>query len=511
MAYPYDGMFYPTLPEDTQDFGQVLAGVGRNLRDFGRGVSYLPMDLTGMAADIGNYPLQGIDYLVNQIRGTDQNYLSTDRPFGGSAQLIDVATKLGLSQQPTGSAPETLGRVMAGLINPMAGARAVGRVGEITTEQANRAADALVRQITGNPEATAPQVLQETSMPFMQAVAPKAPSLLQTDTQEFKNWFSKSEAKKESGKPITLYHATTHDFDTFSLDRANPENHYGKGFYLTDSVEDANANYAGIGPDLQIRISQRTERLADDLADMSADEIAEFARSLGVENSLIDVAKIEKSGASPELIEAMATKELTTHGGAVMPVYAKLENPVKIGTKDETVFSIDTEFDDAGDLISETGNGIELYNSLQNVGRNYDLRESEIQDVWAKISEKMVDYEQISAGEVDKIIRNNIYDVYTPDGEFAGPGQFIADVFRDMGFDGIKMNAEKYFGAREIGMGVRSSGMQGVKDTTHYIVFEPNQIKSATGNIGTFDPQNPNILRGAAITPFAGLLGNEEE
>ena len=177
MAYPYDGMFYPTLPQDTQDFGQVLAGVGRNLRDFGRGVSYLPMDLAGAAADIGNLPLQGIDYLVNQIRGTDQNYLSTERPFGGSAQLIDVATKLGLSQQPTGSAPETIGRVMAGLINPMAGARAVGRVGEITTEQANRAADALVRQITGNPTATAPQVLEATSMPFMQAVAPKAPIL----------------------------------------------------------------------------------------------------------------------------------------------------------------------------------------------------------------------------------------------------------------------------------------------------------------------------------------------
>ncbi len=190
MAYPYDGMFYPTLPEDTQDFGQVLAGVGRNLRDFGRGVSYLPMDLAGMAADIGNYPLQGIDYLVNQIRGTDQNYLSTDRPFGGSAQLIDVATKLGLSQQPTGSAPETIGRVMAGLINPMAGARAVGRVGEITTEQANRAADALVRQITGNPTATAPQVLQETSMPFMQAVAPKAPSLLEAPVKSDLGFYS---------------------------------------------------------------------------------------------------------------------------------------------------------------------------------------------------------------------------------------------------------------------------------------------------------------------------------
>jgi hypothetical protein len=148
------------------------------------------MDLAGAVADIGNLPLQGIDYLVNQIRGTDQNYISTDRPFGGSAQLIDAATRLGLSQQPTGSAPETIGRVMAGLINPMAGARAVGRVGDITTEQANRAADALVRQITGNPQATAPQVLQETSMPFMQAVAPRPSGLLETPVKSDLGFYS---------------------------------------------------------------------------------------------------------------------------------------------------------------------------------------------------------------------------------------------------------------------------------------------------------------------------------
>ena len=191
MAYdPYEGMFYPTLPQDTQDFPAVLSGVGRSLRDFGRGVSYLPMDLAGAASDIGNLPLQGIDYLVNQIRGTDQNYISTDRPFGGSAQLIDAATRLGLSQQPTGSAPETIGRVMAGLINPMAGARAVGRVGDITTEQANRAADALVRQITGNPQATAPQVLQETAMPFMQAVAPRPSGLLETPVKSDLGFYS---------------------------------------------------------------------------------------------------------------------------------------------------------------------------------------------------------------------------------------------------------------------------------------------------------------------------------
>lgn len=42
------------------------------------------------------------------------------------------------------------------------------------TQLTNEATDALVRAITGNPQATAQRVIQETSMPFMQAVAPKS-------------------------------------------------------------------------------------------------------------------------------------------------------------------------------------------------------------------------------------------------------------------------------------------------------------------------------------------------
>jgi hypothetical protein len=126
---------------------------------------------------------------------------------------------------------------------------------------------------------------------------PEVPKSL-LDNPNLRNWVKGSEAVKESGEPITLYHATTHDFDTFSLNRANPENHYGRGFYLTDSVDDANLNYAGIGPDLEIRIERRTEQLADELMDMDAEEIADMAKSLEVDDSLIDVAKIEKSGAS---------------------------------------------------------------------------------------------------------------------------------------------------------------------------------------------------------------------
>jgi len=140
-------MFYPTLPEDTQDFGQVLSGVGRSLRDISRGVSYYPYDLLGSGVDVANLALGAVG-------------LGSERPVLGSDYLRNIARSLGMAQEPTGSATENITRLAAGLTNPMAGARAVGRVGDITTEQANRAADALVRQITGNPEATAPAVLE---------------------------------------------------------------------------------------------------------------------------------------------------------------------------------------------------------------------------------------------------------------------------------------------------------------------------------------------------------------
>jgi hypothetical protein len=488
-----DEMFYGTLPQDTQDFSQVLRGVGRSIGDIGRGVSYYPYDLLGAPVDIINMALQPVG-------------LGSERPVLGSDYLRNIAQSLGYAQPSTGSGAETAGRLGAAFVNPAAGARAVGQAGNLVTKGANLSADKLVQMITGNPQATAPRVLEETSMPFMQAMAPRtptAPSLL--DNPNLKNWVKGSDAVKESGEPITLYHATTHDFDTFSMNRANPENHYGKAFYLTDSVDDANLNYAGIGPDLEIRIEQRTERLADELMDMSPEEIADMATELKVDKSLINLDDIEKNGASPELIREIATKELTTHGGAVMPVFARLQNPVKVGTKDETKFRIDVEFDDDGDIVSESGNGIDLYNSLNDVGRQYDIPNDQINDVWAKISDEMSG-EEIAAGRVDKIIRENIYDVYTPDGELAGPGQFIADVFRDMGFDGIKMDAGKYFGPRQGATGVKLKGMEGVEDATHYIVFEPTQIKSAIGNVGTYSLTDPSILRGAGAAG-AGLLG----
>lgn len=49
-------------------------------------------------------------------------------------------------------------------------------------------------------------------------------------------------------------------------------------------------------------------------------------------------------------------------------------------------------------------------------------------------------------------------------------------------------------------------GLIAVGKWTEYIAFEPNQIKSATDNRGTFDPKNPDITF-SVIGPNAATWG----
>jgi len=175
-----DEAFYGTLPQDTQDFTQILRGVKRNLTDAARGVSYYPYDLIGAPVDI-------INMALTPIR------LGSQQPVLGSDYLRNIAKSLGLAQDPTGSIAETTARIGAGFINPATGARAVGQIPQQVTRGANITADKLVQMITKNPEATAARVIDETQMPFLNAVAPKAPSLLQPQKSDL-GFYSQLEA-----------------------------------------------------------------------------------------------------------------------------------------------------------------------------------------------------------------------------------------------------------------------------------------------------------------------------
>jgi len=225
-----DEFFYGTPPQNTQDFSQVLSGVGRSIQDIGRGVSYYPYDLVGAPVDLINMALQPVG-------------LGSERPVLGSDYLRNIAQSLGLAQPSTGSGAETAARFGAALINPAAGARAVGRAGS----EINR----LVSMIDETPPRgsidfsprqveSAQQVAQEIT----QAMAPKTP----TSVPQSVNLQMAREAAESLGmspdEQVRMlqmgfepgwYHGTTGDIEKFRLDllgEATGAQSAKKGFFF---------------------------------------------------------------------------------------------------------------------------------------------------------------------------------------------------------------------------------------------------------------------------------------
>ena len=63
----------------------------------------------------------------------------------------------------------------------------------------------------------------------------------QTKTPEFQKWFKDSKIVDEKGEPLTVYHGSKSDFNTFDIKKhgASDEGLAGKGFYFTYNPEEA--------------------------------------------------------------------------------------------------------------------------------------------------------------------------------------------------------------------------------------------------------------------------------
>jgi proteasome lid subunit RPN8/RPN11 len=276
----------------------------------------------------------------------------------------------------------------------------------------------------------------------------------QTKSPEFKKWFKKSKAVDENGKPEVLYHGTTQSFDVFDIKRAIPDADLGKGFYFTNNIVDVNRNYGNIqGPDLQNKIERIAER-----------------------ND-----KYGESDKGDEKIIAEIEKNLAPNEGNVMPVYLSLQNPVDLGEKGtfiEPGYTYDEELDD----YIEDENSIAML-MLDEINRNYyGLDAKDKVDIIEKYNEIIIDgiYAKDLISELKKV--DAIAYMDDDNGDLIG-NDFISDLFAKAGFDGfIVPDANKRF------------NMDMVEGTTHYIVFDPTQIKSAIGNRGTFDPDSPSII-----------------
>lgn len=291
--------------------------------------------------------------------------------------------------------------------------------------------------------------------PKVRAAAAKAWKEKGTESPFFKRWFGESKVVDEAGKPKVVYHGTTHKFNEFDDRSGNIENHYGRAFYFTDSKADVKANYAGVGPDLESRIELRAEQILNEI---------------GHDNSM-------------EKARKMARKELVGGKGKAMDLYLKMENPVIMDGPKKTRFQIEINEDDV-----ESGNGLELYNALHRAASKHG---AEGQAIWNDVMESL-EPSDFTAKEFEDALRKseNVIYIEDPENGSLASNQFIRDVYEKAGFDGIVMDADAAFGS---GRGVGKK-MEMDAGAHHYIAFNPKQIKSATGNRGTFDAKDPNIL-----------------
>ena len=286
----------------------------------------------------------------------------------------------------------------------------------------------------------------------------------QAQSPAFKAWFRGSVVRYPDGRPKPVYHGSTHSFEAFSLKPSNPENWYGRALYFTDSPEDVGRNYATPeSPDLQRRIDFRTEQLLERVVDELEQELGE---AIGWNDPRRD--RLEEDARS------QAAKELTGPAAMTYKLYLRIERPVVIRKGGGTYFEINYN-ERTG---AETGSGMRLYRAVMKAAGQLGL---DGQKIWGEATEER--YEGFTAHQFEESLRVSDSMLEARDWDQTDEGDFLSLVYRLAGFDGIVMEDA---GATFQNMGIPPG-------TTHYTVWNPRQVKSAWGNVGTWSGRSPRM------------------
>ena len=282
-------------------------------------------------------------------------------------------------------------------------------------------------------------------------VAGKGPafSLPETDNQgrkltaEQQEFFKDSKARDEDGNLQVAYHGTYNgEFYIFDKDKANPENDFGKGFYLTTDLGDVQGNYEGGGPDFDRKVSKLAERIQEE-EDVDYDKAEEIAR--------------ERLYVDSNLIEA----------------YVNIKNPAIVG---ETYLFTEDDFEDAlidMDIDDYGGNEDAYYEDADYAKADYVANNilwgmddvDGIEEVRSVICEAMLDG-GIGVQEFKDKMNEVLMDAGDEEGNLIS-SEVTRQIIENLGYDGIidPTVSTKF-------------NMHIPKGTKHYIVFNSNQIKN---------------------------------
>lgn len=318
--------------------------------------------------------------------------------------------------------------------------------------------DELVEATILDDTATVTEMIEQLARP----VDTKFSLAPDTDTEAFKNWFGDSKVVNDDGSPKVVYHGglDAKDISIFSADFAGyttGNNEHGAFYFSSDD---------SIAEDYSKQAFIRRYEYRD------LDELIEEGFSEEYAQSLIDDIVVGAQG-KDDIIPAyinMQNPYILDMEGEMMPV-AKMQDIIgflKDGIYPEQYPEIQEEINESADLGYSDSDKADYFDEIEERAReNEDLQENDdiedymLEDAAREILEENDIYPE--APSYDGIIVKNTVDNISPDSAFE------QDV---------------------------------------YIAFEPTQIKSATENVGTFDPANADIrysIPGASDKDLAAI------
>ena len=329
----------------------------------------------------------------------------------------------------------------------------------------------------------------EQSEPKKQDEAPKekSPELLETQKNPQSLFFS-DWAKGYYVPEEPVYHGTTHEFDTFDINKGSMSNYFGPAFYFTDDEEDATKNYTGTGPDQDRNIENLEYKLAEEndydehyLWNLYSDD-PRYRPYFHEDGTVASLQYLVNKIARDTILGPNKPR--------VIPAHIRMKNPIHLtSSRDsehpERVFVDDVE--GSMEFLDKRVNPTDrhyfstvihnLYNILLDYWESdvaYEICEELVQENSAGLDE------EISASSLIMDLMRKL-EFWDKDQDSEYKGDIVKRFINSLGHDSIIMDPNQFFGmyARE-------------KPIKHYITWDPENIKHARENI-EFDPSNPVI------------------
>jgi len=302
------------------------------------------------------------------------------------------------------------------------------------------------------------------------------------ETKEFKQWFGDSEVVDNDGNPLVVYHGTGRDFTEFSKDLLGASTGAPSaklGFFFAGDPDTSN-KYAENAQRRKVSYGNPAEEeisyLKDDIRKYKKEietykleknpdteegqRIRDYLKNISLKNIEKDKQSLKKDPDNKFLLQRIKIDPTPTEEY----VEQFLDKEIKYKTQDLTKASKRIE-----ELSAQLSSKAKVTNEGRRSGQN-------IMPVFLSIQNPLVIDQDFSSYRLVSYLDT------------------IKKAQRD-GNDGVIIK-NTYDGKAQpgwISKLIAKWRKEDVPSDTIYIAFEPTQIKSATGNKGTFDKTNPDI------------------